>query len=268
MRRLLFLVLLLAGVTTASSAERMAVLDLKPVGVDTNLTMAVSENLRTMIIESGNYKIVERSQVDKLLEEYRLVQTGLTEDSQAQKIGSLANVDLVLIGSLGKIFDCYTINVRIIKVATGVVVKALKAEIKSPADFPTKIDDLALRIGTPGDSQPALDTSGINLSGLYRTIGYKYVGQLTISKDKDIYLLSWIIDNSQTGYVPQSYKGNGILHGGVLSVYYQNLEDKNDYGVAAYEVLLGGQQLRGLYTNLGTAEEYGKVSFENGVKQN
>lgn len=268
MRRIFVLVLLLAGVTTAGAAERMAVLDLKPVGVNANLSMAVSENLRTMIIVGGHYKIVERSQINKLLDEYRLRQTGLTEDSQARKIGSLANVDLVLIGSLCRIFECYTINVRIINVATGVVIKALKAEIKSHADFPPQIDDLALHIGALGDSQPASAAGVINISGSYRTEGDKYVGLLTISKNDDIYLLSWLIDNSQTGDAPQSYKGMGILHSGVLSVHYQNTEEKNDYGIAAYEVLLGGQQLRGLYTNLGTPAEYGKVSFENGVKQN
>jgi len=115
MRHILVFVLLLAVITTAGAAERMAVLDLKPVGVDKNLTMAVSENLRTMIIEGGHYKIVERSQINKLMDEYRLIQSGITDDSQAQKIGSLANVDLVLIGSLGRIFDYYTINVRIYK---------------------------------------------------------------------------------------------------------------------------------------------------------
>ncbi len=268
MRRIIVLVLLLVGVTTAGAAERIAVLDLKPVGVDANLTLAVSENLRTMIIEGGYYKIVERSQINKLMDEYKLIQSGITEDNHAQKVGSLANVDLVVIGSLGKIFDCYIINVRIIKVATGEVIKGLKSEIKSHADFPPKIDDLALRIGSPADSQPASGAGTINIIGSYRTEGHKYVGLLTIKKNYDIYELSWLIDNSQTDDAPQSYKGAGILHDGVLSVYYKNTGDQNDYGVAAYEVLLGGQQLRGLYTNLGTAEEYGKVSFENGVKQN
>jgi len=149
-----------------------------------------------------------------------------------------------------------------------VFIKALKSEIKSPADFPPKIDDLALRIGNPDDSQPVSDAGVIDISGSYRTEGYKYVGLLAINKSDDIYQLSWLIDNSQTGDAPQSYKGMGILHSGVLSVYYKNTEDQNDYGVAAYEVLLGGQQLRGLYTNLGTSDRYGKVSFENGVKQN
>jgi len=267
MRSMRILLMLLMFVATAGAKERMAVLDLKPVGVDDNLTMAVSENLRTMIISGGHYEIVERSQINKLLQEYQLRQTGLTEDSQARKIGSLANVDLVLLGSLSRIFESYNINTRIINVATGVVIKALKVTIRSEANFPAKIDELANRIGTPDHLQPAPAAEIFDINGTYRTEGEDYIGLLTISKSNDLYELSWEIDNSQTDDDPQFFKGAGILHDGVLSVFYLSSQEENNYGVAAYEVLLGGRQLRGLYTNLGALKGYGKVRFENGVKQ-
>ncbi|MFO7557301.1 MAG: CsgG/HfaB family protein [Desulfobacterales bacterium] len=268
MRSIWILLLLLIAAAPAGARERMAVLDLKPVGVDENLAMAVSENLRTMIIAGGRYEIVERTQIDKLLQEYRLGQTGLTEDGHARKIGSLANVDLVLLGSLSRIFECYSINARIINVETGVVIAALKVEILSQANFPPKIDELALHLGTPDKLKPVSADESIDINGTYRTKGEDYVGLLTISKRNDIYQLSWEVDNSQTDDAPQFFKGAGILHDGVLSVYYRSSEEENNYGVAAYEVLLGGRQLRGLYTNLGASRGYGKVHFENGVKQN
>jgi len=268
MRSMRILLMLLIFVSIAEARERMAVLDLKPVGVDDNLTMAVSENLRTMIISGGRYEIVERSQINKLLQEYQLRQSGLTEDGHARKIGSLANVDLVLLGSLSQIFECYTINARIINVATGVVIKALKVEIRSQADFPNKIDELANRISTPDHLKPASAAETVDINGTYRTEGEDYIGLLTIRKENDIYRLRWEIDNSQTNDVPQYFKGAGILHDGVLSVFYMSSEEESNYGVAAYEVLLGGRQLRGLYTNLGALKGYGRVHFENGVKQN
>lgn len=259
------ILLLMLGLTTTAAAERIAVLDLKPVGADPTLAQAVSENLRTMIIQSGRYQVVERSQLNGILDEYSLEQSGLTEEGDARAVGSLANVDVVLLGSLSQLFETYSINARIIDVASGVVQKALKVDMASHAEFPRKIDELALSIG--GGSEQLTIQEEPSLDGIYQAQGDDYVGRIGIRKSGDIYLMTWEIDNSQTGEAPQSFTGWGLLHGGVLSSHYRCSKTRDNFGVAAYEVLLAGKQLRGLYTNLGTAAEYGRVRFENAVKQ-
>jgi hypothetical protein len=200
-----------------------------------------------------------------LLPTFGLAQIGITEDSHARKIDAPANVDLILLGSLSQMFDTYSINARLIDVATGVVRHALKVDMAAHAEFPRKIDELALRIGDREMAIPAAEEPDLN--GTYQVRGADYVGLVTIREAGEIYLTTWEIDNSQTGGAPQTYSGWGLLHGGVLSAYYHDAEEAGDFGISTYEVLLGGKQLRGLYCDLGTAGTYGKINFENGVKQ-
>lgn len=265
MRFLCTLIFLLLMTFSPAAAERIAVLDLRPIGADPTLALAVSENLRTMISQLNRFTVVERTQLDTILDEQRLEQTGITEDSQARKIGALANVDLILLGSLSQMFDSHTINARVIEVQSGEVRMAIKVDMPSHADFPRKIDELALGIG--GASAPQTDSTPPNLEGTYEVQGDDYVGEIHIQKAREIYLMTWEIDNSQTGDVPQTFNGWGLYHDGVLSAFYRGIEEPDNFGISAYEVLLGGKQLRGLYTNLGTPKVYGKVRFENGVKK-
>lgn len=265
MRFLCPLIFLLLTTFSPAEAERIAVLDLRPIGADPTLALAVSENLRTMISQLNRFTVVERTQLDTILDEQRLEQTGITEDSQARKIGALANVDLILLGSLSRMFDSHTINARVIEVQSGEVRMAIKVDMPSHADFPRKIDELALGIG--GASAPRAESIPPDLEGTYEVQGDDYVGEIHIQKAREIYLMTWEIDNAKTGDDPQTFNGWGLYHDGVLSAFYRGIEDPDNYGISAYEVLLGGKQLRGLYTNLGTPKVYGKVRFENGVKK-
>lgn len=47
-------------------------LDLRPIGVDPTLALALSESLRTRISQWNRFTIVERSQLDTILDEQRL----------------------------------------------------------------------------------------------------------------------------------------------------------------------------------------------------
>jgi len=81
MRFFITLIFLVLMTFSPAAAERIAVLDLRPIGADPTLTLAVSENLRTMISQLNRFTVVERAQLDTILDEQRLEQTGITEDS-------------------------------------------------------------------------------------------------------------------------------------------------------------------------------------------
>lgn len=265
-RQLMILLSFALCCQSALAAERLAVLDLRAVGVDDNLALAVSENLRTMIIGNSRYTVIERSQLKPLLDELSLEESGLTEQEHALHIGKLANVDLILVGSLDKIFDCYSINTRIVHIDSGEVVKALQATILSHADFPAKIDHLAARITADGADLAAPQQQITDICGSYHLTGADYSGQLTITADHELLRLHWQIDNEQAPH-RQIFNGFGLLHNSTISAYYQCDEDKSRQGLASYQVLLGGQQLRGLYADFGS-DQRRAVQFENAIRLN
>jgi len=265
MKRLLFVILFLTAASSpAFSQESIAIMDLKAIGVNQPLAEAVSENLRTMLIISGAFRVVERNQLKEILSEYKLSQGGITDNSNAIEIGGLAEANLIMIGSFTKMFESYIINARLLNVKSGVSVLAQKVEIHSEAEFPREIDELAsffskksIVASTPGGLP--------NITGTYLVKGADYVGKLRIKKHKEIYQVDWLIDNSETGEAEQSYTGVGILHNNMLSVNYSERDDKSDAGVAIYDVLLNGEQLRGLYASFEDSTT-GILHFENGVK--
>lgn len=265
MKRLLFVILFLtAAASPAFSQESIAIMDLKAIGVKQSLAEAVSENLRTMLVMSGTFRVVERNQLKEILNEHKLALSGITENSNALEIGGLAEANLIMIGSITKMFESYVINARLLNVKSGASVLAQKVEIRSEANFPREIDELAsffsrksIASSTPGGLP--------DITGTYLVKGSDYVGKLHIKKHNEVYQIDWLIDNSETGAAEQSYTGVGILHNNMLSVNYNEKDDKTDAGVAIYDVLLNGEQLRGLYA--GTEDSTtGILHFENGVK--
>jgi len=248
----------------AFSLETVAIMDLKAIGTDQSLTEAVSENLRTMLIVSGAFKVVERSQLEKILKEYQLSQLGLT-DTHAIKVGGIAEATRILVGSITKMLDIYTINARLLDVETGICVLGHRVDIQSEAEFPDKIDELARYFSNcPLVGDEAGKTPEI--IGSYQVKGSDYTGVLHIDKHKEAYRISWNIDNSQTNEPDQTLNGVGILHNNMLSVNYAELENQKNTGVGIYEVLLGGKRLRGLYTSVDNGNATGKLRFENGEK--
>lgn len=267
MKRLLFIVLFLAATSPALARPSIAVMDLRPIGVSQSLAEAVSENLRTMLIISGAFRVVERNQLEEILTEYKLSQGGITENSHAIRIGTLAEANLIMIGSITKMFESYIINARLLNVESGVSVLAQKVEIGSEAEFPGKIDELAAFFGkqsvaaTPPDSGTLAD-----ITGTYQVKGSDYVGRLRVKKHRETYQTTWLIDNAATGEADQTFTGVGILHNNMFSVHYSDRDDKANTGVAIYDVLLDGEQLRGLYTSVANSTATGKLRFENGKK--
>jgi TolB-like protein len=268
MKRLLVILLfLMAAPSPAFSRESIAVMDLRAIGVNQSLAEAVSENLRTMLIHSGAFRVVERNQLEKILAEYKLSQGGITENRRAIEIGGLAEASLIMIGSITRMFENYIINARLLDVKSGVSVLAQKVEIGSEAEFPGKIDELAAFFSKKSVAAAPPDTSGLpDITGTYRVKGSDYVGELRVKKRKETYQITWQIDNSETGEAEQSFTGVGILHNNMFSVNYSERDDKANTGVAIYDVLLNGEQLRGLYTSVENSKATGTLRFENGEK--
>ncbi len=98
---------------------RVAILDFESVGSEEHLGKAVSEIIRTELIGTRQFRVLERSQINKALSEQDFQKSGLINESTAVEIGKLLGADLIIIGSVVKIGNSYTINSRMIDIKTG-----------------------------------------------------------------------------------------------------------------------------------------------------
>jgi len=99
--------------------QTIAVLDFESIGSEEHLGKAVSEIIRTELIDTNKYRVVERAQINKTLSEQKFQKSGLIDDKSAVELGKLLGADLIVIGSVVKIGTSYTINSRMIDTKTG-----------------------------------------------------------------------------------------------------------------------------------------------------
>jgi len=119
----------------AAEKPRIAIADLDAISVDRTLARTVSELLRTEFFKTGNFSVMERSQLEKLMEEQKLHVSGLTRDEDIVKIGQLLVVQYFVVGSLTRLGGAYVINIRFIDIEKGRVVAAENIKIKSEEEI-------------------------------------------------------------------------------------------------------------------------------------
>ncbi len=139
----IFSVLILLLVSTgfepllAKKKMRIAVLELSPVKVAPDLAIGVTDLVVTELVNCGEFEVLERMQVVKILNEQGFQQTGVTDTTKAIEAGKLLNTESVMIGTLQQFNSSLVINVKIVEVSTG---KILFAD-KTVADNNDKLID-------------------------------------------------------------------------------------------------------------------------------
>ena len=100
---------------------KIAILNFQGLMVEEELGTAAAEIFRTEIVGLGDYTVIERAMVEEVLKEQELQLSGAVDSETAVEIGNLIGAQAVVLGSLVKTGNVYTINARLIDVATGIV---------------------------------------------------------------------------------------------------------------------------------------------------
>src|SRR5881296_2941154 len=69
-------------------------------GSDVDIGKGIASMLLTELVQNGTYLVIERTQVDRILNEQNLQQEGRADASTAAKLGRLLGVDAIIIGSI------------------------------------------------------------------------------------------------------------------------------------------------------------------------
>lgn len=97
----------------------VAILDLESTKVDESDVLTLSERLRTEVGNTNAVRLIERKALENILQEQGFQQTGCTTDECAAEVGQLLGAQYMLSGTIGKIKDSYTIDIKLFSVETG-----------------------------------------------------------------------------------------------------------------------------------------------------
>jgi len=112
------LIALLVGFTATAQDKKVAIFD--PAGsVDKDIKEIVREEISSIIVNAGGYTVLERSLINKVLEESKFQLSGLVDDSQVSAIGKRLGANIVFVSSVTKISSSsYYISCKVIDVQT------------------------------------------------------------------------------------------------------------------------------------------------------
>jgi TolB-like protein len=117
--------------TTTDQKERIAVLDFKTINLPAEKSRIVSELIRTDLINTNKFIVIERSQVDMIFKEHGFASTGFTDESSAVKIGKILAAQKILIGTVMKVGDSIVVTCRVVDVEKGIADASAKVTADS-----------------------------------------------------------------------------------------------------------------------------------------
>jgi len=114
MIRRLIILLLIVGCVFAR--EYIAIIDFEGIGVTNDEARALTQRLTSEMITLEVYQVVERSEMKRLLDEQKFQYSGCVDTKCAVEIGKMIGAKYMVVGSISKIDDIYTIDTRLINV--------------------------------------------------------------------------------------------------------------------------------------------------------
>lgn len=234
-----FFAVLILVLTTAISAfpQRIAVLEFTAgVGVSTADVDGLSSIFTTYFAPKG-YTLVERSEIDKVIDEQKFQRSSLTE-SQMVRLGKILNLSKVVFGKINVVMGEYNVDVRAINVESGTIAATYGASF-AQGSYRESMKKVAL--GLANELSPTV-TVVTNQNGLPDSI----IRKLS-RKPQELTVAIWL--NGQTLYfadketikeiIDLPYKPNGMS---IMCVMIKGGEDA--FGVLPSNILGKVDELR------------------------
>ncbi len=140
----LILQISLPVISPAQDQETMAVLDFEGRGISQLEAQTLTDRLTSELAKTNAMIMVERNQMNEILDEQGFQQSGCTSAECAAEVGALLGVQHMISGSFGKLGNSYTIDAKMFSVETGQTEKTVSATYKGEIDgLLTEIEILA-----------------------------------------------------------------------------------------------------------------------------
>ncbi len=134
-------------VSRAQDKETVAILDFEGRGISQLEAQTLTDRFTSELANTNAMILVERNQMNEILDEQGFQQSGCTSAECAAEVGALLGVQHMIGGSFGKLGNSYTIDAKMFSVETGKTEKTVSATYKGEIDgLLTEIEILAWQI--------------------------------------------------------------------------------------------------------------------------
>ena len=115
----LLTLLAVMSVFAGDTLPSIAVMDFGGHNVIASEAVALTDRFRYELGRTNRFSVMEREQMNLILKEQAFQQTGCVDQSCAVEAGQLIAVKKIITGTIAKVGGIYTVNVKLIDVATG-----------------------------------------------------------------------------------------------------------------------------------------------------
>ena len=122
--------------TGAFNKIRVAVLDFEGKGISAMEASVLTDRLRSNLVETGVFDVIERGKMEEIFEEMELQLSGCISSECAVQVGQVLGVSRMITGTIGKFGKTYTIDVRVIDIETSRIIEAI------PLDYTGELEGL------------------------------------------------------------------------------------------------------------------------------
>ena len=121
------LLLIVCSISICIAQTTIAVIDFDARGISQSEVSTLTDRLRDELIKTGKYNVIERGQMEEVLKEQGLQQTGCVSDECVVEVGQLMGVQQMVGGSIGNVFS---VSARIIDVQSGEIANVTTFDYK------------------------------------------------------------------------------------------------------------------------------------------
>jgi len=118
----------------AEGKTTVAVLEFEGRGINQMEAATLTDRMMSELVNTNAIIMVERNQMDEILNEQGFQQSGCTSSECAAEVGALLGVQNMVSGSFGKLGNSYTIDAKMFSVETGATVRAVTKTYKGEVD--------------------------------------------------------------------------------------------------------------------------------------
>ena len=209
--------LLLLNMTINLSAKELknvGVLKFRGKGVPAIEAEGISDLFCVGLVNSDSFKVLDRANMNNILEEQAFQMTGCTDEDCAVEIGQLLNMDFMFTGAVLKIATKIYITVNMISVETGEIIKSSKTKGFLYENLDAQIDHLVSYFAGPNQTVKSFGQQQFSNPNSTPTVTEKDLGIVHYSNAPGI----WTVD------IPRDFIKIEV------AVYSPGKNDVNKYG--------------------------------------
>ena len=118
----------------AEGKQTVAILDFEGRGINQMEAATLTDRLMSEMVNTNAVILVERNQMNEILQEQGLQQSGCTSSECAAEVGALLGVQNMVSGAFGKLGNTYTVDAKMFSVETGATIRSSSKTHKGDVD--------------------------------------------------------------------------------------------------------------------------------------